>query len=57
MTAKDITMATLVEDIINLTLLFHMCTFCPISEDTNHVSYKLSLYALGTIKDERLILT
>ena len=52
---QDIKLSTLVEDIRNLKLFFHMCFFCFVIKDDNHVSYRISSYALGIIDDKEWI--
>ena len=52
---RDIRLATVVDDIVQLRLLFHMCSFCLVQNDKNQLSSKLSTYALGIIFDEELL--
>ena len=52
---RDIRLATIVDDIVQLRLLFHMCSFCLVQNDKNQLSSKLSTYALGIIFDEELL--
>ncbi|XP_027170518.1 uncharacterized protein LOC113774181 [Coffea eugenioides] len=53
--ASDIRIATLVEDIVQLKGLFHMCSFCLVNSGNNHLSSRISLYALGITIDEELL--
>ena len=52
--ASDIRVATPVEDIVQLKGLFHMCSFCLPHSDKNHLSSRISIYALGITIDEEL---
>nr|XP_027101745.1 uncharacterized protein LOC113722690 [Coffea arabica] len=51
---SDIRLATVVDDIIQLRDLFHMCSFCLVRNDKTQLSSKLSIHALGIILDEEL---
>ena len=51
---SDIRLATVVDDIIQLRDLFHMCSFCLVRKDKTQLSSKLSIHALGIILDEEL---
>lgn len=51
---KDIRMATLVDDIKHLRLLFQKCSFCLVDNDVCHVSSGISKYALGILQDEEV---
>ncbi|XP_027098791.1 uncharacterized protein [Coffea arabica] len=53
--ASDSRIATLVEDIVQLKRLFHMCSFCLASSDKNYLSSRISMYALGITIDEELV--
>nr|XP_027060751.1 uncharacterized protein LOC113687311 [Coffea arabica] len=52
--ASDIRVATMVEDIVQLKGMFHMCSFCLVNSGNNHLSSRISLYALGITIDEEL---
>ena len=49
---SEIRLATVVDDILQLSQLFHMCSFCLVRKDKTQLSYKLSIHALGIIFDE-----
>lgn len=51
---KDIRMATLVDDIKHLRLLFQKCSFCLVDNDVCHVSSGIGKYALGILQDEEV---
>nr|XP_027071836.1 uncharacterized protein LOC113696654 [Coffea arabica] len=51
---QDMHLATLLEDIHHLKSLFRMCSFCLVSKDFNHLSDKISGYAVGILQDEEL---
>ena len=53
--ASDSRIATLVEDIVLLKGLFHMCSFCLANSDKNYLSSSISMYALGITIDEELM--
>ncbi|XP_027157270.1 uncharacterized protein LOC113774079 [Coffea eugenioides] len=53
--ASNIKLHTLVEDILSLKTLFHMCSFCVISKSVNHISIRVSDYALDILHDEEWI--
>ncbi|XP_027174751.1 uncharacterized protein LOC113774410 [Coffea eugenioides] len=50
--ASNIKLYTLVDDILSLKALFHMCSFCAISKVDNQISIRVGDYALGIIHDE-----
>ncbi|XP_071940383.1 uncharacterized protein [Coffea arabica] len=49
---SDIRLVTVVDDIVQLRVLFYMCSFCLVKHDKNQLSSKLSMYALGMTLEE-----
>ena len=47
---------TLLEDILTLKALFRMCSFCLVDGDNNHLSNRISAYALNIIQDEEFVI-
>ena len=53
---NNLWLATLLEDIENLKLLFQMCFFYLVGEDKKNIfSNRISNYALGICQDEEVI--
>ena len=50
--SHDMRLVTLLEDILSLQSLFRMCSFCLVSRDLNHISNRISAYALDIVQDE-----
>lgn len=50
--AEDCVMATLVEDISSLKVLFQHSSFCLVQEESNGIGNKISSDALDTDQDE-----
>ncbi|XP_027156321.1 uncharacterized protein LOC113757111 [Coffea eugenioides] len=51
----DMRVTTLLEDILTLKALFRMCSFCLVDGDNNHLSNRISAYALNIIQDEEFV--
>ncbi|XP_027166037.1 uncharacterized protein LOC113766004 [Coffea eugenioides] len=49
---QDMRMVTLLEDIDSLQSLFHMCSFCLVNWNSNHISHWFSVQALELIEDQ-----
>ncbi|XP_027156460.1 uncharacterized protein LOC113757300 [Coffea eugenioides] len=49
---QDMRLTTLLEDILTLKALFQMCSFCLVDGDNNHLSNRISAYALNISQDE-----
>ena len=52
----DMRVTTLLEDILTLKALFRMCSFCLVDGDNNHLSNRISAYALNIIQDEEFVI-
>ena len=50
--SQEMRLATLLEDIHSLKWLFRMCSFCLVNRDINHISHRISTYALDFFEDQ-----
>ncbi|XP_027076996.2 uncharacterized protein [Coffea arabica] len=53
---QDMRVTTLLEDILTLKALFRMCSICLVNGDNNHLSNRISAYALNIIQDEEFVI-
>lgn len=49
---QDMRLSTVLEDISHLKPLFHMCSFCLVSKDSNYLSNRISAFALDINQNE-----
>ncbi|XP_027118787.1 uncharacterized protein [Coffea arabica] len=52
----DMRVTSLLEDILTLKALFRMCSFCLVDGDNNHLTNRISAYALNIIQDEEFVI-